>query len=73
MKRFKVGDIVRLIPGQQLAAECGAIGRVERVGSVYLQIQWRQNCKWHGQINGSYYRTSFVLVKRPRTLTRSKK
>jgi hypothetical protein len=73
MNRFKVGDIVRLIRSDQLAAECGAIGRVTGQGNDYLQIEWVQNHRWHGQMNGGYYRTSFTVVKHAPTLKRRTK
>ena len=37
---FKIGDIVRFIKPGELAIKSNTIGKVTRVGEVYLTIKW---------------------------------
>ena len=61
MSKFKVGQTVRLIKNNGMAAEIGATAKVTRLGILYLYVEWLTTDS-RSQDNGGYSYASFEPV-----------
>ncbi len=57
---FKVGQTVRLIKNNNMAADIGATAVVDRITSQYVYVTWETN--YNNQGNGGYYPHQFESV-----------
>ena len=61
MNRFKVGDIVKLISNESLAASVGAKAIVTGCSS-FLYVEWIRDGFDNGQMDGGYDYKDFEII-----------
>jgi len=63
MKKFKEGDIIKLVNSHHMGAKAGATGIVIGYKGIYVQIKWIRNRLSGKQCDGGYEDWVFELVK----------
>ena len=57
--KFKVGQTVKLIKADDVAAELGAAAIVKHIDDRYVSVVWVRDSKWNNQGDGGYYPDDF--------------
>ena len=57
--KFKVGQTIRLINANDIAAELGATAVVRHINDRYVSVVWIRDSKWNKQGDGGYYPVDF--------------